>query len=266
MKGGLRSRTANLSLLFAVTAGVCLAQLPPSDSTSYAAKVVTQTGQVSILKDSQPWALSAGEAVHVKDLIMTGADGHAILQVSDGTTFEVFPNSRVLFRKNPPNWKDLLDVLVGRVRIHIEHFGNMPNPNRVLTPTAVISVRGTTFDVSVDDDDETTLVEVEDGQVEVQHALLPRGNPKVLSPGETLRVYRNEPLEAGIIDKGSLARRILRSMVDAVTTLATRAPNSGVGGVGGTGGGPVGGPVGDTTKVPPPPPPPPPPPSPPPGL
>jgi hypothetical protein len=255
MRGRVRSRTANLSLLLVATAGVCLAQLPPSDSTSYAAKVVTQSGQVSILKDSQPWALSVGEAVHVKDLIMTGVDGHAILQVSDGTTFEVFPNSRVVFRKNPPNWKDLLDVLVGRVRIHIEHFGNMPNPNRVLTPTAVISVRGTTFDVSVDDDDETTLVEVEDGQVEVQHALLPRGNPKVLSPGETLRVYRNEPLEAGIIDKGTLARRVLRSMVNAVATLATRAPNSGLGGVGGTGGGSAG----DTQKIPPPPPPPPPP-------
>ena len=223
MKGGLRSRTAKLSLLSAATACVCLAQLPSSNSIIYAAKVVTQTGQVSILKDSQPWALSVGEAVHVKDLIMTGPDGHAVLEVSDGSTFEVFPNSRVLFRKNPPNWKDLLDVLVGRVRIHIEHFGNMPNPNRILTPTAVISVRGTTFDVSVDDDDETTLVEVEDGQVEVQHALLPRGNPRVLSPGETLRVYRNEPLEAGVIDKGTLARRILRSMVDAVTTLAEYA-------------------------------------------
>src|SRR5579864_5185005 len=259
MKGGLMSRTAKLSLLLAAAAVVCLAQLPPSDSSIYAAKVVTQSGQVSILKDSQPWALSVGEAVHVKDLIMTGVDGPAILKVSDGSTFEVFPNSRVLFRRNPPNWKDFLDVLVGRVRIHIEHFGNMPNPNRVLTPTAVISVRGTTFDVSVDDDDETTLVEVEDGQVEVQHALLPRGNPKVLSPGETLRVYRNEPLEAGIIDKGTLARRVLRSMVDAVTTIATRVPNSGTSGVGGIGSGPS---VGDTTKVPPPPPPPPPPPAP----
>src|SRR4051794_13514954 len=102
MKGGYRSQTVNLSLLTAVTAVLCLAQFPPSDSTIYAAKVVTQTGQVSILKDSQPWALSIGDAVHVRDLIITGVDGHAILQVSDGSTFEVFPNSRVLFRKNPP--------------------------------------------------------------------------------------------------------------------------------------------------------------------
>src|SRR6185295_1578123 len=179
-------RMVVLSLLLAAMAVVCSAQLTPFSTGTYAAKVVSQTGQVSVVKDTQPWALSVGDSVQIRDLILTGPDGHALLQVSDGSTFEVFPNSRVLFRKNPPNWKDLLDVLVGRVRIHIEHFGNMPNPNRVLTPTAVISVRGTTFDVSVDDDDETTLVEVEDGQIEVQHALLPRGNPKVLSPGETL--------------------------------------------------------------------------------
>ncbi len=62
---------------------------------------------------------------------------------------------------------------VGRVRLHIEHLGTTPNPNRILTPTAVISVRGTIFDVSVADDDETTLVEVEEGSVQVEHALLP---------------------------------------------------------------------------------------------
>jgi ferric-dicitrate binding protein FerR (iron transport regulator) len=190
-------------------------------------------------------------------LILTGEDGHALFQVSDGSTFEVYPNSRVVFRKNPPNWKDLLDVLVGRVRIHIEHLGNAPNPNRVVTPTAVISVRGTTFDVSVNDDDETTLVEVEEGLVEVQHALLPRGNPKMLSSGDSIRVYKSEPLEARAIDKGTVIRQVFHSVMDAVTTIATRAPRS-VGSIGGSGGD-----VGDTgKKVPPPPPPLPPPPPP----
>jgi len=251
-----RSKAVALSLLLAAAAGVCSAQLVPFNTTNYAAKVVTQTGQVSIVKDTQPWALSVGDSVQVRDLIITGVDGHALLQVSDGSTFEVFPNSRVVFRKNPPNWRDFLDVLVGRVRVHIEHLGSQPNPNRVLTPTAVISVRGTTFDISVDDDDETTLVEVEDGQVEVQHALLPRGNSKILNPGESLRVYRNEPI-AQTFDKGNLARHVLRAMSNAAITMATRMPGSG-GGVGSVGGGGVG----DTTKVPPPPPPPPPPPAP----
>ncbi|MDP9115478.1 MAG: FecR domain-containing protein, partial [Acidobacteriota bacterium] len=245
------NRWVVLGLLLAAGAAVCPAQLLPFSTTNYAAKVITQTGQVSIVKDTQPWALSVGDSVQVRDLILTGVDGHALLQVSDGSTFEVFPNSRVVFRKNPPNWRDFLDVLVGRVRVHIEHLGNVPNPNRVLTPTAVISVRGTTFEISVNDDDETTLVEVEDGQVEVQHALLPRGNSKILNPGESLRVYRDEPI-ARNFDKGNLARRILHSMSDAALTMATRMPSSG--GVGGTTG--ASGGAGDTTKVPPPPPPP----------
>ncbi len=256
MQRGISSRLAKLSLLAAATAVVCAAQgtpfNAPFNANQYAAKVVTQSGQVSVFKDTQPWALSVGDSVHVRDLIVTGVDGHALLQVSDGSTFEVFPNSRVVFRKNPPNWRDFLDVLVGRVRIRIEHLGNLPNPNRVVTPTAVISVRGTIFDVSVDDDEET-LIEVEEGEVEVQHALLPRGDAKILSTGETLRVYRNEPI-ARVLDKGSIARHVLRMMMDAVVTAATRTPNT----VTGTGG-ISGGAVGDSTKVPPPPPPPPPP-------
>ncbi len=183
----------------------------------------------------------SGDSIQVRQLIITGEDGHAVFQVSDGSTFEVFPNSQVVFRKNAPNWKDLIDVLLGRVRVHIEHLGNQPNPNRVLTPTAVISVRGTTFDVSVEDDDETTVIEVEDGLVEVQHALLPRGNPKVLSPGDPpLRVYKSQPLEASVIDKGTIWKQAMRMVMDAVTTYATRTPRvTGIGG--GTSGGGGGG-------------------------
>jgi hypothetical protein len=258
---GLRLSLMATAWAFAIVcATLCIssasAQMLPSDAGNYAAKVMTQSGQVSVLKDSQPWALSVGDSVQAKDLILTGPDGHAILQVSDGSTFEVYPNARVVFRKNPPNWRDFVDVLVGRVRVHIQHYGNVPNPNRVITPTAVISVRGTTFDVSVDDDDETTLVEVEEGVVDVQHALLPRGDPKVLMTGDSIKVYRNEPLEAHLIDKSTVARQVVRSMIDAVTTIVTRMPHGlgASGGVLGTGGGAVG----DTQKVPPPPPPPPP--------
>ena len=134
-------------------------------------------------------------------MIVTGADGHAVLQVSDGSTIEVYPNSTFVFRKNPGNWRDLIDVFLGKVRVHIEHLGTTPNPNRVMTPVAVISVRGTTFDVTVNDDDEATTVEVEDGTVEVRHALL-GGNAAIVNAGEVFRVYRNEPI-AQRMDKGN---------------------------------------------------------------
>lgn len=218
---------AKLSLLLAATGVVSFGQIWSGDS-GYAAKCIEETGQVSVLKDSTPWALNVGDQIQVKQLIITGWDGQARFSVSDGSTFDVYPNSRVVFRKGgTPNWRDLLDVLVGRVRVHIEHLYG-PNPNRVLTPTAVISVRGTTFDISVDDEDETTTVEVEEGTVEVQHALLPRGNSKTLTTGDSIRVYRNVPIAANRLDKGDLAKRVLRAAVDAINTWESRIPTAAV--------------------------------------
>jgi hypothetical protein len=244
-----------LSLLFATTAAVCLSQIPPSDSVQYAAKALTVAGQVSVLKDLQPWAVSQGDTIQVQQRIVTGVDGHALFQVSDGSTFEIFPNSVVTFRKNPPNWKDLIDVWVGKVRLHIEHLGTSPNPNRIHTPTAVISVRGTTFDISVDDDDETTLIEVEEGSVQVEHNLLPTGTAAVVNAGQSIRVYKNAPI-ARRMDKGGVFRQILRVAMDVAVIAGQSAGTTHTGIPTATGTGRGGGTVGDTAPPAAPPPPP----------
>jgi hypothetical protein len=173
------------------------------------------------MKDLVPIALVTGGMVEVQQMIVTGPDGHATFQVSDGSTFEVFPNSHVIFRKNAWNPKDLIDLLVGRIRVHIEHLGTLPNPNKVWTPTAVISVRGTTFDVTVGEDDETTTVEVEDGSVEVRHALLPSVT-KTLGPGDSIKVYKNEPLQASMWDKGTTWHYALKALTDAANLASMR--------------------------------------------
>jgi len=254
--GASRINTGRLSLLMAAAAVVCPQFLQAqfwtqSEASQWAAKAVTATGRVSVLRDGIEYAIDTGSEVRVKELIFTGPDGQARFQVSDGSYFDVFPNSRVIFRKNTSDWKDLVDLLVGRIRVHIQHWGDQPNPNRVLTPTAVISVRGTTFDVSVDDDDgEATLVEVEEGVVEVRHALLPGNNPRTLTTGESLKVYRNVPIATNRFDKGEVFKRVLRMGVDALNTWATRMPHGG-GGVASAGGA-TGGSTGDTKKPPPP--------------
>jgi hypothetical protein len=124
-------------LLVVATAQICFAQLFPT-SPEAAAKVVTMTGQVSVLRDSEQWALNVGDQVQAQQVILTGPDGYAKLETSDGSTFEVYPSSNVIFRKNPGNLHDLLDLFVGRVKVHIQRWGGQPNPNRVMTPTAVI--------------------------------------------------------------------------------------------------------------------------------
>jgi uncharacterized membrane protein YgcG len=256
-------------LATAVLLGVCVSMGRAEESG--AAKVVTLNGQVSILRDSSPWALNAGDLVQPRQIIVTGTDGYALLQVSDGSTFEVFPNSRVVFRDNPGNWKDLLEVFLGRVKIQIQKIGGQPNYNKVRTPTAVISVRGTVFDVSVEDEDATTLVVVDEGQVEVRHALLPSGI-KTLNAGEWIRVYRTQPLQAKSVDHGGVMRGAMRAAAEALYEVMyrTRIPSSGGGvtlpGGGGTGGGGTGGGSGggngNKPPAPAPPPPPPPPPAP----
>jgi hypothetical protein len=205
-------------LLVTVAVQICSAQLFPV-SQDAAAKVVTMTGQVSVLRDSEPWALNVGDLVQAQQVILTGPDGYAKFQTSDGSTFEVYPSSNVIFRKNPGSLHDLLDLFVGRVKIHIQRFGGQPNPNRIMTPTAAISVRGTIFDVSINDDDETTIVSVEEGSVEVRHALKP-GAAKIVNAGESLHVYRDEPLAQGAIDKNELAHRIVRALGDAAYRMA----------------------------------------------
>lgn len=208
--------------LVVASAPACLAQIFPV-SQAAAAKVLELTGQVSVLRDSEPWALNVGDFVQEQQIILTGPDGYAKFQTSDGSTFEVYPSSNVIFRKNPGSLRDLLDLFVGRIKVHIQRLGGAPNPNRIMTPTAVISVRGTIFDVSIDDDDETTIVSVEEGSVEVRHALKP-GAPKIVNEGETLRVYKDEPLAKSVIDKNELFRRILHGLGDAAYRIAIDPP------------------------------------------
>lgn len=254
--------SAAVGMLVAALPFACMGQSPmptmPSFGTDGAARVLELTGQVSVLKDSGPWALQPGNLVQVRQIIVTGPDGFAVFQVADGSSFEVYPNSRITFRANPSNWRDLLDVWLGRVKVHIEKMTGGPNHNRVRTPTAVISVRGTTFDVAVETED-STLISVEEGQVAVQHALLPNKEPRILSDGEYLRIYKDQPLAQSSPRRDAAIRHGLNAAAEALYRIIYRSPTPGAGGgrlptpAGGGTGTPV---PGDTEGSAPPPPPP----------
>src|ERR1035441_3184249 len=91
--------------------------------------VVVQSGDVSAMKDTSGYrkALVPCSFVSQQQVIKTGADGYAKFQVSDGSTFEVFPNSEVTFRKTY-GIGDLLNVWMGKVdrkstRLNSSHLG-----------------------------------------------------------------------------------------------------------------------------------------------
>ena len=229
-----------VGLLLAALPQVSSAQFSQTDSADRAATLEYLTGQVSVLRDQQPWALNVGSLIKPQQVIITGQDGYARFKVSDGSTFEVFPNSRIIFRKTM-GFDDFLEMLLGRVKVHIEKLNGMPNHNKVRTPTAIISVRGTTFDVRIEDED-TTYVGVEEGVVRVEHAIK-GGQPRDLIKDEWIRVSKNEPLSQSRIDKGSVAHNAMRAVADAIYTAIYRSPTGGstpTGGGGGTGGGGVG--------------------------
>jgi FecR protein len=259
-----RFRTTAVALAMALAGAVAaLAQSPGLPLPDGAARLISMTGRVSVLKDSNPWALSPGAVIQPQQEVVTGPDGLALFQISDGSTFEVFPNSHVIFRNNRGNWQDLLEVFLGKVRVKIEHPGGQPNHNRVHTPTAVISVRGTVFDVDVEDSEATTLVLVEEGVVEVRHTLQ-AGATKVLQAGEWVRVFRNQPLAVKYVDRGALMQRAVVAARDALYQIWTRTPaapgHTGTAGGPGSPGSPGDGCKGTTCPPPPPPAPPPPPP------
>jgi ferric-dicitrate binding protein FerR (iron transport regulator) len=231
------------TLLAAAALVVCLTPLAAQDAK---AKVLMQVGQVSVLKGGYQSPLSVGQTIQTQQVIITGPNSYAQFQISDGSTFEVFENAKVIFRETPGNWQHLLNVYIGRVKVFIQHLPGVANPNNVTSPTAVISVRGTVFDVLVEDEDGTTFVSVDDGVVDVRNLTAP-GNPATLRQGDSIRVIKNQPLLARSVDKGNVFRAVWQAAREAIY-VALQQQRAGM--PGGGGGGAAPGPTaqGDTGK------------------
>jgi hypothetical protein len=201
----------------------------PAESSG--AMVLVQSGDVSQLGDRAGYRVTIPTCGIVKQqqVIKTGADGYAKFQVSDGSTFEVFPNTELTFRKTY-GIGDLLNVWMGRVKVYIQHLPGIPNPNNVTTPTALISVRGTIFDVEVQELDGTTFVTLDEGRVDVRHLRVASGIVS-LSPGESIQVLPNTPLVPLAHDRGFVLRQVLKGLEDAVRQAVYQRPgNTGTGG------------------------------------
>jgi hypothetical protein len=217
------------TLLLAATVVVSLATLHAQDES--AATVLVQLNRVSVL-DSAGYLrpLSVGDRLRQHEIIVTGPDGFARFQLSDGSTFDVYSNSKVVFRETP-GITDLLDLFIGRVKVFIEHSKG-PNPKDVKTPTAVISVRGTVFDVEVQDAEGTTFVTLDDGLVDVRNLTAP-GPSVLLKPGDSILVEPNKPLIPQQINQHAAFRLVLRAAEQAMAQVLLGGHGGGIGSVGG---------------------------------
>ncbi|HWC98303.1 MAG TPA: FecR domain-containing protein [Candidatus Sulfopaludibacter sp.] len=236
------------ALLIAALAVVCLVPLHAQRLQQPVATVLDLSGQVSLLGDGGLMTpLSVGIPVKQAQVIVTGVDGWAKFQYTDGSTFEIFPKSKVVFQEHPADWEHLLNIWIGHVKVWIQHGAGVPNYKNVTTPTAVISVRGTIFSIDVEDDD-TTVVSVEDGIVDVRNVTALTGKIPRLTKGQSITVIRNVPLAVNRIDTNGILLKATRAIQDAVYQAVM---NRRVGGIGGSGGpvGTTGGAQGDKSKT-----------------
>jgi hypothetical protein len=183
----------------------------------YEARATVVTGKVNRTRDAQPWALSSGERVPVRQVITTGPDGYAHFDVAGGGSFDIFANSRVIFRQNAASAGDLLDVIEGRVRIHLKPQPGQPQ-QRILTPIAWIgAVQEATVSIAIDED-AAMRIDVLEGEVRVQHTLLPRGEPTIVRAVDAILVRGDQQISRHL-DRGSLYRYAvkLHNLWSAVT-------------------------------------------------
>jgi len=160
------------------------------------AKVLSIQGQVEIQRQpaNQPQfqkiAFKIEDQLKAGDTIVTGKNGRLVLGLSDGSQAVIAAKTTVVIKDLSQSPRTLFNVIRGKTRVHIEKLGGQPNPYRVNTPTAVIAVRGTIFDVLVDEKE--TRVFLHEGEVAVTNLALPN-QPVILSAGQATKVLLQRP-------------------------------------------------------------------------
>lgn len=129
--------------------------------------------------------------IQVGDELRTGDNASVMLTVPDGSYMVVSENSKLVVEDFwSGSARSIMNLMLGQVRFYIQRLGGRPNPYSVRTPTALIAVRGTIFDVNVDP---AQIVQVEclEGQVKVENPLF--GDREViLEPDMKTLVRPNE--------------------------------------------------------------------------
>ena len=213
------NRFAALAALF--SAAVCAQGqvIDASDAQRHEAHATSVSGQVTRTRDEQPWVLSTGERVPIRQEITTGRDGYAKFEVAGGSNFEMFSNSRVIFRENTASAGDLLDVVAGRVRVHLQPTVSQPR-QRVFTPVATITATAhepVTIAIAVDED-QTVRIDVVEGEVLVQHTLLPRGEATLVRAEDAILVQKDQPISRRM-ERGTLYRYAVKPLKDALSAI-----------------------------------------------
>ena len=158
----------------------------PSAVAIAGATIAEWKGDVHLSLPGQPTSNPLrGEQLPAGTILVTGS-GRLLLRLTDGS--EVLVRSHTRLQLQQPSLTDptYLQLLLGRIRALINKRTGGTVPFELGTPSAVIAVRGTEFDVEVNRRS-VTEVDVIDGLVEVS-GRNPAWGSVLLEPGFSTRV------------------------------------------------------------------------------
>ena len=174
------------------------ASLNAQAQTLVSARILSSSGPVEIERRAQGQSplmkitYRVNDELLAGDVIKTYASGRLVLGLLDGSQAIIGEKTIVEIADLSKSPRTIFNVLRGKTRIKIEKVGGRPNPYRVNTPTTVIAVRGTLFDVIVSEKE--TQVFVHEGEVAVSNFARPEVMV-ILSPGQRTRVQQTQPPE-----------------------------------------------------------------------
>jgi hypothetical protein len=202
------SGTARIAMALAGL-GVLLAGIAPlaAQTGPVVARAASVTGPalVSSGYSANALTLSAGYLLNPGDRVDTRGGGRVVIDLSDGSMVVVESQSLIVIKdfRQAESLRELFEILVGKVRVRINHFGGRPNPYRMNSPTASLAVRGTEFSIEVGPGGETQVM-VYEGAVEVtslsdpsQTVLVEAGRGVLVQAGQDfhmLAAMANPPL------------------------------------------------------------------------
>ena len=157
------------------------------------AKVAESKGKVTLQSPKgEPIEVKSGIELEPETSIETG-NGSLLLDLSDGSQVLVKSKTRVVLKSPETGPRYYLELLVGKVLTKIQkRLSNAPS-FRMGTPTAVITVRGTRFEVEVNKENRT-FVEVYEGVVEVL-GMRSGTAPVLIRPGFSTWIRRGQDPE-----------------------------------------------------------------------
>src|SRR5258708_3091598 len=178
-------------LFFWISAGMAAAQEQQPSSTPATAAIAGASiaewkGNIRLSLPGQlPSNPLRGEQLPPGTILDTGS-GRLLLRLSDGSEVIVRAHTKLLVQQPSLTDPSFFQLLLGRIRALINKRTGGAVPFELGTPSAVIAVRGTQFDVEVNPHN-VTEVDVVDGLVEV-YGRSATGGSVLLEPGFSTRV------------------------------------------------------------------------------